>query len=61
MIWTDDILGVHSTHKGESLAKQQLGSSYEIKDLGEASLILGMWTSWNKDRDITLSQCIYYE
>ena len=36
---TDDVLGVSLTIKGENLAKSQLGTSYEIKDLGEAKLI----------------------
>ena len=40
--WTDDILDASSTIKGEVLAKSQLGTSYEIKDLGEAKLILGI-------------------
>jgi len=40
--WTNDILGASSTTEDERLAKAELGSSYEIKDLGEAKLILGM-------------------
>ena len=40
---TDDVLGVSLTIKGENLAKSQLGTSYEIKGLGEAKLILGMY------------------
>jgi len=40
--WTDDVLDASSTIKGKNLAKSQLGASYEIKDLGEAKLILGM-------------------
>jgi len=40
--WTDDVLGASSTIEGKNLAKSQLGASYEIKDLGEAKLILGM-------------------
>jgi len=40
--WTNDILGALSTIEDERLAKAELGSSYEIKDLGEAKLILGM-------------------
>jgi len=40
--WTDDILDASSIIKGEVLAKSQLGTSYEIKDLGEAKLILGI-------------------
>jgi len=60
--WTDNILGVSSTAKGEKLAKSQLSASYKIKDLGEAKLILGM----HIDRDpiignITLFQRAYYE
>ena len=39
---TDDVLGALSTIKGKNLAKSQLGTSYEIKDLGEAKLILGI-------------------
>ena len=40
--WTDDVLGALSTIEGKNLAKSQLGTSYEIKDLGEAKLILGI-------------------
>jgi len=40
--WTDDVLGASSTLEGETLAKEQLRSSYEIKDIGGAKLILGM-------------------
>jgi len=40
--WTDDVLGISLTLEGETLAKDQLGSSYEVKSLGEARLILGM-------------------
>jgi len=34
--WADDILGAFSTIKGKILVKSQLGTSYKIKDLGEA-------------------------
>lgn len=55
--WTDDVLGASSTVEGENLAKSQLGASYEIKDLGEAKLILGMRISRDPTTgDITLSQ-----
>ena len=40
--WTDDVLDASSTIEDKNLAKSQLGASYEIKDLGEAKLILGM-------------------
>jgi len=36
LIWTDDILGALLTIKGEIQAKDELQSSYEIKDLGNA-------------------------
>jgi len=61
-IWTDDVLDASSTIEGENLAKSQLGASYEIKDLGEAKLILGMCI--NRDpitRNISLSQKSYCE
>jgi len=48
--WTDDILGASSTIEGKHLVKSQLGSSYEIKDLGEAKLILGMHIDRNCKR-----------
>jgi len=59
--WTDDILGVSSTLEGKLSAKAQLSSSYEIKDLGEAKLILGMQITRNTSGDITLSQQAYCE
>ena len=54
--WTDNILGASSTPEGKTLAKEQLGSSYEIKDIAEAKLILGMKISHSEDGDIMLSQ-----
>ena len=59
--WTDDILGTLSTLEGERLAKLQLGSSYEIKDLEEAKFILRIWIDKNTDGDIILSQQAYCE
>ena len=41
--WIDNILEVSLTTAGEETAKAQLSSSYKIKDLGETTLILGMW------------------
>ena len=52
---TDNILGALSTAEGEKLAKYELGSSYKIKDIGEAKLILGMHITQNKNRDVTLT------
>jgi len=60
--WTDDILGVSSTLEGETLAKEELAVSYELKDIGEAKLILGMRINRNPSSgDITLLQRIYCE
>jgi len=43
------------------LAKSQLESSYEIKDLGKAKLILSMHINRNLLGDVTLSQYVYCE
>lgn len=47
--WTDDVLGASSTKSGKRIAKDELARSYEIKDLGEACYILGMWIDYNKE------------
>jgi len=55
-------LGISSTKKDEILAKSELNASYEIKDIGEAKLILRMYINRNKETgDITLFQCAYSE
>jgi len=59
--WTDDVLGALSTAEGEDLTKTQLSSSYEIKDLRNAKLILGIRIDRNTSGNITLSQEAYYE
>jgi len=43
------------------LAKSQLESNYEIKDLSEAKLILGICIDRNSLGDVILSQCAYCE
>ena len=57
--WTDDVLGASSTLEGKTLAKEQLRSSYEIKDIEEAKLILGMKISRSKNGDVVISQRAY--
>jgi len=52
--WTDNILGVSSTLEGKTLAKNQLGTSYKIKNLGKVKLILEIYV----DRDLTTSNII---
>lgn len=60
--WTDDILGASSSEGGEIGAKDELGKSYELKDLGAARFILGMKIEKNNNTgDITLSQRAYAE
>jgi len=53
--WTDNILEASLTTEDKALAKEQLKSSYEIKDIGEAKLILGIRISHNDNRDVILS------
>jgi len=38
----DDVLGVSLTAEGEKITKDQFALSYDIKDLGNAKLILGI-------------------
>jgi len=60
--WTDDILGASSTLERETLAKEELAVSYELKDIGEVKLILGMRINRNPSSgDITLLQRAYCE
>lgn len=55
LTWTDDILRASSTLEGKTLAKEQLRSSYEIKDIEEAKLILDMKISQSKNGDVVIS------
>jgi len=57
----DDILGVSITLAGEFEAKEELRSSYEIKDLGEAKYILSMKIERTDNGSIKLSQRAYSE
>jgi len=54
-------LGVSTTPAGEVKAKEELRSSYEIKDLGEAKYILGIKIERTDDGSIKLSQHAYSE
>jgi len=54
-------LGALTTPAGEVEAKEELRSSYEIKDLGEAKYILGMKIERTDDGSIKLLQCVYSE
>ena len=41
--WTDDVLGVLSILSGEISTKDQFTASYNIKDIDNAKLILGIY------------------
>ena len=54
-------MGVSTTPAGEVKAKEELRSSYEIKDLREAKYILGIKIERTDDGSIKLSQHAYSE
>jgi len=54
-------LGASTTPAGEVKAKEELRSSYEIKDLGEVKYILGIKIERTDDGSIKLSQHAYSE
>ena len=54
-------MGASTTPAGKVKAKEELRSSYEIKDLGEAKYILGMKIERTDDGSIKLSQRTYSE
>ena len=61
-MYTDDMTGISSLKEEAARAKEELGSKYETKDLGEASFVLGIWI--DRDREagtICLSQRVYLE
>ena len=60
--YNDDVLGASTTLEGLKEAKRELGSKFEVKDMGELKYILGVCF----DRDVTtgdihLSQRAYLE
>jgi len=59
--WTDNVLGALTTPAGEVEVKEELRSSYEIKDLGEVKYILGMKIERTDDESIKLLQRAYSE
>ena len=61
MTWTNNVLGASSTLESETLAKEQLRSSYEIKDIGEVKLVLDIKISRSKNGDVVISQRAYTE
>jgi hypothetical protein len=59
--WTDNILGASTTEAREAKAKEELKSSYEVKDLGTAKYILGMKIERRDNGSVKLSQWAYSE
>lgn len=60
--YTDDMTGISTTREGAERAKAELGRRFQTKDLGEASLVLGI--KIERDREagtISISQCTYLE
>ena len=60
--YTDDTTGISSLKQEAERAKEELGWTYETKDLGDAKLVLGIWI--DRDRDtgtISISQHAYLE
>lgn len=50
--YSDDITGISSTREGGALAVEELGRKYELKDLGEATHVVGLTLERNWDTGI---------
>lgn len=60
--YTDDVNGLSSTVEGGILARKEMGYKYDVKDLGEASSILGIRITRDWDAGtISLDQRPYFE
>ena len=60
--YMDNTTGISSSHEEVKRAKDKLGWHYEIKDLGDANMILGIHIEHNrKAGTISISQCAYLE
>jgi hypothetical protein len=60
--YTDDTTGISSSPEEAKRAKEELGWRYEVKDLGEANMILGIHVERNRMAGtISISQRAYLE
>ena len=60
--YTDDTMGISSSCEEVERAKEELGLNYEVKDLGEADMILGIHVECDRIAGtILISQCTYLE
>lgn len=48
--YTDDVFGASSTPEGAAKAKAELASEYEIKDLGDLKMLLGMRINHDREK-----------
>ncbi|KAJ2930461.1 hypothetical protein H1R20_g6639, partial [Candolleomyces eurysporus] len=62
LLWVNDIISFTNSNKEESVVAQQLGDKFEIKVLGQPSMLLGMKVEQSEDRRVvSLSQTHYIE
>ena len=55
--YMDNTMGISSSREEAERAKEELGWHYEVKDLGEANMILGIYIKWDRPaRTISISQ-----
>jgi hypothetical protein len=60
--YTDNITGISSTKEGGQKARDELGHSYKIMDLGDTKYILGICIDHDREAStISLSQHAYFE
>jgi len=60
--YTDDTTGVSSSKEEAGRAKEELGRTYEMKDLGEVGLVLGIKIERNREAGtLSISQHSYLE
>ena len=61
-MYTDGTMRISSSREEAKRAKEELGRTYETKDLGDTNLIFGICI--DRDRNagtISISQCVYLE
>lgn len=59
LIFVDDILIIAKTDKVADRFKQELSKIFEVDDLGQASMYLGIKINKNQNGDVVLSQMKY--
>ncbi|KAF5374517.1 hypothetical protein D9615_009035 [Tricholomella constricta] len=55
--YTDDVIGISSTADGAATARKEFGEKYEVKDLGDIEMVLGIRVKRDRTkRELTLDQ-----